>query len=283
VTEGSTKDKVCCDQRACPDWKRCSDSVLSGHLDLCSTSEKEHHMLKTLGFVEGQVDIIIPAYNCQDYIVEALETVFEQTWPDSKMSVVVVDDGSTDGTSRVVESMKKPKSIDFTLITKKENLGANSARNSALPLCKGEFVFIMDADSLLSSDAIEVLAYNLSSQPDSIGYTYCCFNRLWEAQGSFLVDPWSPPEFNPDTLKQNNYISMMSLIRRSVLPEEGFDTSVTRFQDWDMWLTLLERGIYGSKVDEVLFNAYVLKDGISKDQKTISGLREIILRKHGLM
>jgi glycosyltransferase involved in cell wall biosynthesis len=283
VDDTIKKEKMCCDQRSCPDWTRCSDYALSGYMDLCSALEKEHHMFKSGDFVKGQVDVIIPAYNCRKYIEAALESVFEQTWPREKLSVVVVDDGSTDGTSKVVEDMDIPKSINFTLVTKKENLGANSARNSGLALCSGEFVFIMDADSILSSDALEVLAYNLSSKADEVGYAYCCFNRLWEAQGSFLMDPWSPPDFNAELLKQNNYISMMSLVRRKAIPNNGFDTSIKRFQDWDMWLTMLEKGIVGVKVNESLFNAYVLQDGISKDQKTIKGLQEVVLRKHGLM
>jgi glycosyltransferase involved in cell wall biosynthesis len=232
--------------------------------------------------VKGQVDIIIPAYNCKDYIAAALESVFDQTYPSDKITVTVVDDGSTDGISEFIEGLSKPKFFKFTLITKKTNKGANSARNSGLLIENGEYVFIMDGDSLLSSDALEVLVYNLQNQPSGVGYVYCGFNRLWKVGDSFVVDPWLPPDFDADILRKNNYISMMSLMRRSIIPSEGFDTTITRFQDWDMWLTLLKKGIVGKRVTEVLFNAYILPTGISKDQSTIASLQKIVLKKHGL-
>jgi len=56
-----------------------------------------------------------------------------------------------------------------------------------------------------------------------------------------------------DRLKKMNYIHTTALIKRSAFPKEGFDLSLKKFQDWDLWLTMLEAGHSGMWIDEFLF------------------------------
>jgi glycosyltransferase involved in cell wall biosynthesis len=285
--------KMSCDQRRCPDWDRCSEYTKSGHDDICGLLEEEHHMSKEKGFISGQVDVIIPAYNCEAYVVPALESIYRQSYPRNKITVTLIDDGSTDGTLNVIkefDSMARHSTYgelaNFTVITLPINRGANFARNSGLAVERGEFVYIMDADSMLAEEALDCFVKALTIPADNIGYAYSGFTRLWDSAerggGLPVVDVFPSMRFDAEALKKNNYISMMSLIRRSVIPTDGFDVDITRFQDWDMWLTLLEFGIVGTLVEDILFTAHIRNDGISRDQGKIPVLKSIVLKKHGL-
>src|SRR5437660_1682693 len=83
--------------------------------------------------------VIIPAYNVERYVAEALDSAIGQTYPN--VEVVVVDDGSTDGTRRVLESY-----TDRAVILNQPNRGAAAARNTALAASTGGFLAFLDAD-----------------------------------------------------------------------------------------------------------------------------------------
>ncbi|MCR4936769.1 MAG: glycosyltransferase [Lachnospiraceae bacterium] len=118
----------------------------------------------------GMVSIIIPAYNCEKYIARCLESVCAQTYRD--IEILVIDDGSTDGTADICRRFAGADTR-MELICQK-NGGPSSARNKGLKLCRGEFITFVDSDDLLREDHIELLLNELtrnSSDISVIGYT----------------------------------------------------------------------------------------------------------------
>ncbi|MEQ1849950.1 MAG: glycosyltransferase family 2 protein [Chthoniobacteraceae bacterium] len=95
------------------------------------------------------VSILIPAFNAEEFIADTLDSAIEQTW--SNKEIVVVDDGSTDGTLAVA---KRYEGRGVTVVRQK-NQGAASTRNNLLALSKGDYIQWLDADDLLSKDKIE--------------------------------------------------------------------------------------------------------------------------------
>jgi len=95
------------------------------------------------------VSILIPAYNSEEWIGETIRSAVEQTWP--RKEVIVVDDGSRDGT---LAAAKVLASKEVTVVTQ-ENQGVCAARNHALRLCQGDYIQWLDADDLLAPDKIE--------------------------------------------------------------------------------------------------------------------------------
>jgi glycosyltransferase involved in cell wall biosynthesis len=95
------------------------------------------------------VSILIPAYNSEKWISYTLESAIAQTWPHKE--IIVVNDGSTDGTANVV---KRYASRGVTLVSK-ENGGLCSAQNLAYQLCRGDYIQWLDSDDLLAPDKIE--------------------------------------------------------------------------------------------------------------------------------
>ena len=97
-----------------------------------------------------KVSVVITAYNVEDYILRAIESVRDQTWP--SIEIVVVEDCSTDGTLDVLKDEDGIK-----LIVNDSNLGAGKSRQIGIKAATGEFVLLLDADDWLEPDCIESL------------------------------------------------------------------------------------------------------------------------------
>lgn len=104
------------------------------------------------------VSIVIPVCNIQDYIAKCLDSIRNQTY--TNLEVIVVDDGSTDGSSEIIANYV---SMDgrFELISQ-ENKGVSEARNTALTHIKGSYVLFVDGDDWLSLDTVEILVKHQS-------------------------------------------------------------------------------------------------------------------------
>ena len=95
------------------------------------------------------VSVIIPTYNRKSWLLECLKTLREQTYTRAAYEIIVVDDGSTDGTSEVLSQSK-----DLTML-RQPNKGPAAARNKGLSIARGEIIAFTDDDCLLSKDWIE--------------------------------------------------------------------------------------------------------------------------------
>lgn len=101
----------------------------------------------------GKVSIIIPVYNCLNYLPKCLESVINQTYSD--MEVILVDDGSTDGSSLICDEYAERYSFIQTI--HQENTGPGMARNAGLDVIKGDFLTYIDADDYVAEKYVEVL------------------------------------------------------------------------------------------------------------------------------
>ena len=102
------------------------------------------------------VSILIPAYNAEAWISDTLRSAIAQTW--EQKEIVVVDDGSTDGTLAIARQFE---SSQLRVVTH-ENQGAAATRNKALSLCQGDFIQYLDADDLMGPEKI-------ASQMEALG------------------------------------------------------------------------------------------------------------------
>lgn len=181
------------------------------------------------------ISVIIPTYQHASTVGACLESVFAQTVRATE--IIVVNDGSTDGTERVLTPY-----ADRVTIIDQENQGGNLARNRGFEASTGDFVIFCDADVVMRPDMLEKLSQALFENPTA-AYAYSAFRFGWKSFSSYPYDA--------ERLKRMNYIHTTALIRREAFP--GFDNSIKRLQDWDVWLTLAERGARGVYVEEELF------------------------------
>ena len=108
------------------------------------------------------VSVIIPVYNSEKYIEQCVDSVLAQTW--QNIEVIIIDDGSTDGSSDIVKKYES----DRVKIFSQENKGASSARNRGLTEVKGEFIQFLDADDILSSNKLAAQMELLINNPGKV-------------------------------------------------------------------------------------------------------------------
>lgn len=106
------------------------------------------------------VSILIPCYNAERWIAQAIESALAQTWPDKE--VIVVDDGSTDGSVDVVRGFGRAVTLQVG-----PNRGGNHARNRLMSLARGEWLQYLDADDYLLPEKIASQAAFLATHPDA--------------------------------------------------------------------------------------------------------------------
>jgi len=187
------------------------------------------------------VSILIPAYNAAERIVETLGSALAQTWV--RTEIIVVDDGSTDGTLTVARQFA---SRDVSVVSQ-HNQGASAARNKAFSLCQGDYIQWLDADDLLSPEKI---AKQMRARDGgctertllSCGWGYFMHRPR---RASFTPTPlWcdlTPAEWLTRKLEQNLHMQTATwLVSRTVTEAAGqWDTSLAVDDDGEYFCRVL--------------------------------------------
>ena len=181
------------------------------------------------------ISIIVPVFNGEKTIAESLRSILQQTVTDRE--IIVVDDGSTDKTLRVLKQFG-----DRIKIITQKNQGAGAARNQGARAATAPFIIFWDADIQARPVMLERMHRELAQHPDC-SYAFSSFRFGFKTFKLFA--------FSAEKLRRMPYIHTTSLLRREHFP--GFDERLKKFQDWDLWLTMLTQGHVGCFVDEVLF------------------------------
>lgn len=113
------------------------------------------------------VSVIIPLFNAEAYIAEAINSVIKQTYPFKEL--IIVDDGSTDGSLQIAKTYAN----HWITVVTNENKGAAAARNYGLKLAKGDFIQFLDADDFLSVNKIEAQVHLLANNVDTLCTCAC--------------------------------------------------------------------------------------------------------------
>lgn len=180
-----------------------------------------------------KVSICIPTYNRKDYLKETLETVFAQTYKDYE--VVIVDDGSTDGTDEMIAGMTE--NIRYF---KQENAGDAAARNTLMKMAKGEYITFIDSDDLLYPDTVERLT-NSVEHHNGKACGYGGYIRIDENGTELPTKQKKLPsgEITIPLFQQILVHSCGSIFPRQALVEkDGFNSSLRVCSDYENWLEL---------------------------------------------
>jgi glycosyltransferase involved in cell wall biosynthesis len=189
------------------------------------------------------VSVIIPAYNAADYIGQALQSVFDQTYP--HYEIIVVDDGSTDNTKTVLENYGS--SIRYVY---QQNGGPAQARNAGILAAKGDLVCFLDADDLWMRDKLEVQLDFMKSHPE-IGLV-CSDHEDFEGEETICNSFLGSKQFLKQIASEipiyeafrklviENFVSTSTvMVKKPCLDKVGpFDRNLPPVEDRDMWLRI---------------------------------------------
>ena len=186
-----------------------------------------------MNLIKPMISVIIPTYNREKFIGEAIQSVLGQTY--CNFEIIVVDDGSTDYTEKLVGMIIDPR-LQYI---RQENNGRSSARNRALKLSKGKYIAFLDSDDLYLPEKLSTQVGYLETHPDvSMIYTsaYCMdengnpISHRYEAKASGWIYR-QIAFFTPVTITLPTV-----MLRREVLDKVGnFDEKMHRFEDTDLW------------------------------------------------
>ena len=187
----------------------------------------------------GLISVVVPVYNTDPQMLKDLIACLrEQTY--DRFEAVLYDGCSTrEGTREVLQALEMENDRHFHIIRGKENKGISGNTNEAVSFAQGEYVALCDHDDLLTPDALWRVAQCIAEKaPDLV---YSDEDKVTE-NGRCHIEPHYKPDFCPDDLNSNHYISHLSVIRKSLYEEiGGLRSSMDGSQDHDLILRVTEK------------------------------------------
>ena len=184
------------------------------------------------------ISVIIPAYNAEKYVAEAVNSVRNQKWQ-GESEIIVIDDGSADQTAAAAEA------LEVSVIRKAQG-GAASARNEGLRAAKGELILLLDADDVLTDGALDAL-YAVMTEKDA--------DAVFAMAEDFISEELTPQqkaELKPRAEAYGGVLPGCSLIRRKVFDTIGlFDSTMDSGETVAWLLKLRDAGVPTAQIPMV--------------------------------
>ncbi|WP_018077009.1 glycosyltransferase family 2 protein [Thiobacillus denitrificans] len=202
-------------------------------------------------FDPALISVVMPCHNAAPYVEEAIASVLQQTYP--QVELVVVDDGSTDGSADIVERLAIAHPGRVT-VQHQTNSGPYAARNQGLAHARGNFVAFLDADDTWHPDALKQLHAALTDTLADVAY--CGWQNVGEAAAN--TQPYVPPNY-AETDAAALFLQACPwpingvLLRRQLVDTlRGFSERRPTAMDYDLWLRMLVQQPTVVRVPEVL-------------------------------
>jgi glycosyltransferase involved in cell wall biosynthesis len=248
-----------------------------------------------------KVSVIIPTYNCAQYIVQGIESVLNQTYKD--IEILVIDDGSSDNTKELLQPYMEKGFVRYFY---QKNKGPSAARNRGIMEAEGEYLAFLDADDLWKE---EKLGKSINFM-ENYGFDWICTSMIRiTPKGEEIIkripeDSWVLNSQTKEIKQLKNGLFFFSdipvhtptiVVKKKCFEKVGiFDESFLIGEDTDLWLRFEEEGLKGGYLDEPLtiyrYNEKSLTKGgrvdglkehakVAKKHASILGLKKPFVRK----
>ena len=205
------------------------------------------------------VSVVLPSFNRARCIARAMDSVLNQTFTD--LELIVVDDGSTDGTKELVEGYADSR----VRYVQQEHEGACAARNRGIREARGEYIAFQDSDDEWLPEKLEKQMACLKESGSDI-----------VCSAFYRAENGSKERFPPDCKKENYTITLCDIIpenlcstqtllfKKKCFQGEMFDTNLRRLQDWELMIRMVQKWKV-LMINEPLVIQYNQQDSISKN------------------
>jgi glycosyltransferase involved in cell wall biosynthesis len=192
--------------------------------------------------------VVVPFHNQHSTIAECLKSVLESEVPITQ--VLVLDDASR---NTIILREDLPNDRRLHIARFKKNMGVQAVRNLGWKMLRDRchYLLFCDGDIVWEPEGLKYLWLAMEEERDpEIAYAYGDYNRIGGVEGV-----WQSREFDGGMLRMCNYISTMSLVKTTCLPNPPFVEDEKRLQDWSLWLRMMNNGFKGKYVNKTIFTA----------------------------
>ena len=208
------------------------------------------------------ITVLIPTYNCEQYIQEAVQSILDQTY--TNFECIIIDDCSIDGTVDIIKTFNDPR---INLIIKPKNSGYTNSLNYGLTIAKGKYIARMDGDDISLPNRFEKQIEVLEQDKDIIvcGSIF----RIIDSE-TIITAPEKHEDIKLALLIDSCIGHPTAMIRKSVLDKHQifYDTNFEPAEDYDLWVKLSKLGKLHN-LQEVLFLYRVHDNQVSITKKEI--------------
>lgn len=224
-----------------------------------------------------RVGIFMPYFNMGEYIADSLASLRMQTFTD--FIVKAVDDASTDGTSRSVLQNVSESFLETEF--ESENLGLVRLANKHMSQLDAEYIMLFSPDDLMEPDFLQAQVSFLDEHPDVAAVC----TDIQEFGGSESIIRYNDERCGLPSMLVENRFSGAALMRKSAFLAAGMHDDATEFYpnlDYELWISMLSKGMKLRTIPRVLFRWRVVEDSLSHnvEPKQIRIFRAALLEKY---
>jgi glycosyltransferase involved in cell wall biosynthesis len=231
------------------------------------------------GAEPATVSVVIPCHNSAGTVEGTLRSLERQTVP--PLEVILVDDGSTDGTAEVLARWEREPAVR---VLRQPNRGVSAARNAGVRAACGRWVAMLDSDDEFTGDAIEAMRGALDQAP---GARWCITDVIRVRPDRSEHMKSTPPEVEsanwlPGLLERNFIERAVIFEREACLEVGGFDERLRAYEDWEFEIRLVRAAVPAVHLQRPVYRYVENSFGVTRNIPLMLQELEKVLRRHHL-
>lgn len=226
------------------------------------------------------VSVIMPVYNAKQYIKQAIESILNQTY--QKFEFIIVDDASTDSTSKILKDFKK-RDKRITLIKNKVNLGVTKSLNVAVARSLGDYIIRMDADDWSYPDRFKFQVELMKKKPAVVvsgSYVEICNSKL---KTKYIRKyHLSDMDIRKHIFRYSPFAHPATIWKANVLKKYLYNETLTTCQDYELYFRVGKVGKF-MNLDRCLLKLRLHDRSVSTIQNDLQWKNTVLIRLHAVL
>ncbi|HKL36535.1 MAG TPA: glycosyltransferase family 2 protein [Salegentibacter sp.] len=207
------------------------------------------------------VSVIMPAFNAEEFIEAAVESVIAQTY--SNWELFIIDDASTDATLSKAEKLAK-QDFRIKILQNQKNSGTGISRNKGIKASQGDFIAFLDADDQWKPKKLKIQLETMQKQDASVCFSsYLQIDENGSSRNEIIE---ALPTLTYQKLLKSNYLGNLTGIYSVKKLGKIYAPEIRKRQDWALWLEAVKKGGPAIGIQQCLAKYRVRKGSISRNK-----------------